>query len=117
MSYPYPGYNADARLPWEIELSEDRAEAKALTMVMEGKEKMFDKDKLEQMGGIDALSETVLESLAGEYSRIERMIAPHIDICRDNASHLTRAWVFAAAYPPVIASSPCSFPCRSRHFR
>lgn len=60
----YSAYQYSDRLPWDVEQVE--AEPEAVTMVNEGREKILDKAKLEEMGGLGAMSEEVISSLNGE---------------------------------------------------
>ena len=62
--YPQDAHHHADRLPWTQELSAEMR-SEAVAMVDEGRGKMLDMEKLGEMGGIGALTEEVIGSLAG----------------------------------------------------
>lgn len=62
-AYPFAGYAQN--LPWERE-SYQQTTPEAVALVDEGKERIFDRDQLEAMGGLDALTERNIAVLRGE---------------------------------------------------
>lgn len=53
----------DFTLPYE----QEQAEPEALAMIKEGREKLLNMEKIEAMGGAEALGDSVICSLAGKY--------------------------------------------------
>lgn len=66
MAYPYNDYAMSDRLPWE-DSPVLETESKAVAMVTEGRDLTLDREKLEAMGGIDALTEETLGALFGAF--------------------------------------------------
>jgi len=62
-AYPFAGYAQN--LPWERE-SYQQTTPEAVALVDEGKERIFDRDQLEAIGGLDALTERNIAVLRGE---------------------------------------------------
>jgi hypothetical protein len=65
-AYPYSSYHFVERPPWEADSPEIESEAEAVALVDEGREKVFDMERLEAMGGLGALTHSVIAGLAGE---------------------------------------------------
>lgn len=65
-AYPFAGYAQN--LPWEREDEEEAGPStpEAVALVDEGKESIFDKTRLEEIGGVEALDEEMIASLRGE---------------------------------------------------
>ena len=59
-------YHYNEALPWEIQQAQDN-QPEAVTMVEEGRERRFDMDRLEAMGGLSALTGDNISSLSGEF--------------------------------------------------
>jgi hypothetical protein len=66
LAYPYNEYAVSDRLPWE-DSPVLQTESKAVAMVTEGRDLTLDREKLETMGGIDALTEESLGLLFGAF--------------------------------------------------
>ena len=63
LPYPYAAYASN--LPWE---NEDQMQAsEAVALVDEGKERIFDATRLEEIGGLQALSNDQIRSLSGRW--------------------------------------------------
>jgi hypothetical protein len=65
MTYHFNGYNLSDHIPWGGVAAVEK-EAKALLTVEEGRETIFDAVRLGAMGGVGALSDEAMRSLAGE---------------------------------------------------
>lgn len=56
----------DFTLPYE----QEQAEPEALAMIKEGREKLLNMEKIDAMGGEEALNDSVICSLAGKYQTV-----------------------------------------------
>lgn len=65
LGYHFNGYNLSEHIPWGGEAPEEK-EARAILTVEEGRERIFDAARLRQMGGVGALTDEAMRSLAGE---------------------------------------------------
>lgn len=66
LTYPYRSHGYDDGSQWDAEIGVE--EPAALALFDNGEERIFDGAKLEEIGGLNALSTEVIESLAGELS-------------------------------------------------
>lgn len=62
-AYPFAGYAQN--LPWEREEESGSSTPEAVALVDEGNESIFDKTRLEEMGGLEALDDEAIASLRG----------------------------------------------------
>jgi hypothetical protein len=63
LEYRFDRYDLSGAMPWE---EEQRREARAVRTVDEGQERIFDRARLEALGGVKGLTPAVLDSLHGE---------------------------------------------------
>lgn len=63
-AYPYAAYQQAERLPWEQE-SPVETRSEAIALVDEGRGKILNTEKLQEMGGLEALTEATIGSLTG----------------------------------------------------
>jgi len=63
--YPYDSYQYSDRLPWEQDDSPVERQSEAIAMVDEGRGKILEIEKLNDMGGLESLTEESIGSLTG----------------------------------------------------
>ena len=88
-AYPFAGYAQN--LPWE-RASYEQTAPEAVALVNEGKERIFDRETLEAMGGLDSLTDGNIASLRGELALVGRPL-----IHRCHTSPLAGRWQRPAA--------------------
>jgi hypothetical protein len=65
-------------------------EGKAVAMVAEGKERILDRTKIEEMGGIEAVTEEMITSLAGGLLKLSAQYVTELSRCDTPTSPFIR---------------------------
>ncbi|KAK4687055.1 hypothetical protein P7C73_g3063, partial [Tremellales sp. Uapishka_1] len=83
--YPYGGFDDSPKRPWDVDDDRVRSsEPEAVNLVVEGREKILNTEKLENMGGLDAMTPEVIESLAGDLAGLRKVA----ELTRPGITHL-----------------------------
>lgn len=111
--YPHHVYQYTDRLSWEPE-TQTETRSEAVAMVDEGRGKILDMEKLNEMGGLQALTEEKIGSLGGMYLFSALDTPAHVR--RHHSSPATKLWIQSLTRPTQSISRSCTFPRRPRRF-